>query len=184
MTAPAEVGAGETSKPGLAVTAASLPEALVTAVVVHGAATNRVKRVRRTKAGEALARLNEATQVRAAADAIAAQRDHRRHRLGAEPAPAMLSSAPAPQERPDSRPRGRTSRRPAGDRKPIRTPGMPADWVALCISMPREALAELDAVIERCRAAGLGKLARSRLIRIAIARLDVDALIPELRRTR
>ena len=50
--------------------------------------------------------------------------------------------------------------------------------------MPRAALAELDAIVERCRAAGAGTLARSRLIRIAIGRLDVDALIPELRRTR
>src|SRR5262249_23985067 len=115
MMAPADVGVGETSRPGLAVTAASLPEALVTAVVVHGAATNRGQRVRRTKAGEALARWNEAAQTRAAADAIAARRDHGRHRFGAEPAPAVLSSAPASRERADSRPRGRTSRAQASN---------------------------------------------------------------------
>lgn len=165
--------------------APNLPEPLVTAVVMRGVSSNRVKRVRRTKAGEALARSSEAAQVRAAVDAIAAQGDHRYDRVRTEPAPVAFSSSPVPQGgRPESRPPGRTSRRPAGDRKPIRTPGMPADWVALCISMPRDALAELDAIIERCRAAGAGKLARSRLIRIAIARLDVDALIPELRRTR
>jgi hypothetical protein len=50
--------------------------------------------------------------------------------------------------------------------------------------MPREALAELGAIVERCCAAGAGTLARSRLIRLAIARLDVEALILELRRTR
>jgi len=166
------------------VIAPNLPEPLVTAVVMRGVTSNRMKRVRRTKAGEALARSSEAAQVRAAADAIAAQGDHRRDRVSPEPATVALSSSPTSQGRPDSRPRGRTSRRPAGDRKPIRTPGMPADWVALCISMPRDALADLDTIIERCRAAGAGKLARSRLIRIAIARLDVDTLIPELRRTR
>jgi hypothetical protein len=50
--------------------------------------------------------------------------------------------------------------------------------------MPREALAEFDAIIERCCAAAAGTLARSRLIRLAIARLDLEALILKLRRTR
>ena len=45
-------------------------------------------------------------------------------------------------------------------------------------------IAELDAIGGQCRATGAGTLARSRLIQIPIARLHVEALIPELRRTR
>jgi hypothetical protein len=42
----------------------------------------------------------------------------------------------------------------------------------------------MDAIVERIKAAGITKISRSRLIRIGIARLDVDALVAELLRLR
>lgn len=61
---------------------------------------------------------------------------------------------------------------------------MPPGWVVLCVSAPGELITELDAAIARFDAAGVGRVSRSRLIRIAVAHLDVDRVIAELRRLR
>lgn len=53
-------------------------------------------------------------------------------------------------------------------------------FVTTCISMYPDDLARLDAMLERLRAAGIRDISRSKLIRIALRRLDVDALAGEL----
>lgn len=154
-----------------------LPTPLVTADIVAGAITNRVARVRRTRAGVAAARAREVAAQRQDADAIAATR-RKPGRAGA-PVPAPELPALPPPPRPSTR------RKPAAERRPIRTKGMPPGWVVLCVSAPGELITELDAAIARLNAgAGGGRMSRSRLIRIAVAHLDVDRVIAELRRLR
>lgn len=149
---------------------AGLPTPLVTADIVAGAITGRVARVRRTRAGQDAARAREAAAERQAVDAIAAAR--RKPELSG----GAASTLPPP--------RPSTRRKPAAERRPIRTKGMPPDWCAICVSAPRELITELDAAIARLAAEGAGHVSRSRLIRIAVAHLDVDRVIAELRRLR
>ncbi len=54
------------------------------------------------------------------------------------------------------------------------------DWTAYCASMHPSELAALDAVVDRFKAAGVRRMSRSWLIRIAVQRLDLDALQAEL----
>jgi len=53
-------------------------------------------------------------------------------------------------------------------------------WVCIGISTSPAALRELDAVVLRLKQAGIRKISRSWLLRIAVERLDVDALEAEL----
>ena len=62
----------------------------------------------------------------------------------------------------------------------IRTPKSDLPYKVVAISTYKSDLAELDAMVERCQAAGVRRMNRSRLLRIAIKRLDLDAVIAEL----
>lgn len=140
-----------------------LPEPLVSATITRGTISSRVKRVRTTRAGVAYKRAAAAATTRQAADAIAAQRA-----AGAHLEPAK-------------RPRRRLA---VEDRRELRTPGLPAGWHQICVCMPADVVRALDAAIERCAAAGAGSPSRSRLIRIALGRLDVADVVAELKRNR
>lgn len=64
----------------------------------------------------------------------------------------------------------------------IVVPKPPAEelpYKVVAISMYRDGLIELDAIVERCKAAGLTRMSRSRLIRIAIRRLDIERVIKD-----
>lgn len=58
----------------------------------------------------------------------------------------------------------------------------PDSYVVIAFSTYPAELVKLDAVVERLRAAGVKRINRSRLIRIALQRLDVDAIVDEMRR--
>lgn len=60
----------------------------------------------------------------------------------------------------------------------------PRDYVVLSISTYPENLRIADAIVERLRGAGITTASRSWLVRQAIERLDIDALIAEHRRPR
>lgn len=51
------------------------------------------------------------------------------------------------------------------------------DWVVLSISARPDDLPAWDAMVARCRRAGLSNMSRSQLIRIAMIALDLDAMI-------
>lgn len=53
-------------------------------------------------------------------------------------------------------------------------------FITTCISMYPDDLARLDAMLRKLRASGIRDVSRSKLIRIALRRLDVDALCAEL----
>jgi hypothetical protein len=55
----------------------------------------------------------------------------------------------------------------------------PADYVVTCISTYPADLIAADAAVARLKAGGLRHMTRSRLIRIALAKLDVDAVLAE-----
>lgn len=57
-------------------------------------------------------------------------------------------------------------------------------YVTLCISTYPEDLAALDAAVAQCTRAGIPKMSRSRLMRIALKRLDLEQVIAELRGVR
>src|SRR6185295_289581 len=52
----------------------------------------------------------------------------------------------------------------------------PADWVVVSVSVAPADLAQWDAKVAACRAAGVS-MSRSRLIAIALAALDLEAVI-------
>ncbi len=59
------------------------------------------------------------------------------------------------------------------------------EYTVICISTYWADLAALDAAVARLKAAGVRRATRSWLIRVAIARLDLDAVLAaELARTR
>lgn len=47
----------------------------------------------------------------------------------------------------------------------------------ICVSMYDTDLAVLDTYVHRCKVGGLTRMSRSRLIALAVSRLDIDALI-------
>lgn len=71
---------------------------------------------------------------------------------------------------------GRTSRKTAAERKEHRATGLPAGWHALCVSIPREQLEQLDAKLATLRAGGLTGMNRSKLIRIALQLVELEAI--------
>jgi hypothetical protein len=77
-----------------------------------------------------------------------------------------------------------TSRKPASVRKQHRAQGLPEGWHALCVTMPEAALIALDEKLDQIRAAGVLRMSRSRLVRIALSLVDVDAAIDAARRER
>jgi hypothetical protein len=60
---------------------------------------------------------------------------------------------------------------------PAAPPPEPPTYKVIAISMYLPGIAAMDASVDRCKAAGLTRMSRSKLIRIALAGLDVDALI-------
>ena len=52
-------------------------------------------------------------------------------------------------------------------------------WVTFCASPTPEVMREIDAKVEILKRAGDRKMNRSKLIRIAVAKLDMPALIKE-----
>jgi hypothetical protein len=65
---------------------------------------------------------------------------------------------------------------------PLPSPDPPGlSYKTICISMYLDDLAELDSAVKRCQTGGLRKMSKSQLIRIALSRLDVEALITEMR---
>jgi hypothetical protein len=58
-------------------------------------------------------------------------------------------------------------------------PGL--SYKTICISMYLDDLAELDSAVKRCQTGGLRRMSRSQLIRIALSRLDIEALLAEMR---
>lgn len=74
----------------------------------------------------------------------------------------------------------------AGDQPRARriTPGAiaraaPRAYVCLCISTFPAELAALDAAVAKLKMGGVRSMTRSRLIRIALERLDVEAVLAE-----
>lgn len=57
-------------------------------------------------------------------------------------------------------------------------------WVTICISTYPEDRDALDAAVAHCRDAGLTRMSRSQLLRIAFKRLDLAQLIAEARGVR
>lgn len=57
-------------------------------------------------------------------------------------------------------------------------------FLTLCISTYPEDLAALDAAVANCQRAGLTRMSRSQLLRIALKRLDLEQVIAELRGVR
>lgn len=55
------------------------------------------------------------------------------------------------------------------------------DYKTICISMYLDDIVGMETAVKRCKAAGLSRMSKSQLIRIALQRLDVDALIAEMR---
>ncbi len=73
-------------------------------------------------------------------------------------------------------------------RRPEDLPSAPRQhthkYTVICVSTYWTDLAALDAAVERLKAAGLRRASRSWLIRVAIARLDLEAVLTaELART-
>lgn len=54
-----------------------------------------------------------------------------------------------------------------------------AYWTIVPIGLRREVSDALNAAVKRCREQGLYRMTRSRLVRIALARLDLQAVIEE-----
>ena len=134
-----------------------MSRAIATAIIVPGKVTQRVSRVIRPH--------REAVELLARADAIAAARATN---------PDGPVTEPAPVPKPSS---GRRARRVArGHRLPPRHASR-RRYVVLAVSTYRRDLAALDAAVDRVRAAGARRANRSWLIRVAIARLDLDAVI-------
>jgi hypothetical protein len=52
----------------------------------------------------------------------------------------------------------------------------PTHYKVVCISIYTSDLADLDAKVEALKARGLTKMSRSQLIRLAVGRLDIDAI--------
>lgn len=57
-------------------------------------------------------------------------------------------------------------------------------FLTLCISTYPEDLAVMDAMVDQCKRAGLTRMSRSQLLRIALKRLDLEQVIVELRGVR
>lgn len=51
------------------------------------------------------------------------------------------------------------------------------DYTTICISLYFDDLASLEAAVKRCKSAGLRRMSKSQLIRIALRQLDLDSLI-------
>lgn len=66
----------------------------------------------------------------------------------------------------------------------IRQPVDGRTYEIVCISVYKTDLAELDSAVERMQAAGLKKMSRSQLLRIAFKRLDVAAVIADMQSLR
>jgi hypothetical protein len=63
---------------------------------------------------------------------------------------------------------------------PGQQPG-PRDWTVIAVSTWPSELAQLDALVDRLRQAGIRGMSRSRLIRLAVQQLDEARLIEQLR---
>jgi hypothetical protein len=106
----------------------------------------------------------------------------RRTKAGEEAAQRALDKKLREQADAIAATRPSTRRKSVDERKP--RPELPDGWHQICASVPAETIVAIDAVIARLEVEGLGKLSRSRVLRIAVQRLDVGPLIDELRRLR
>lgn len=66
----------------------------------------------------------------------------------------------------------------------VNAPAPEPRFVTLCISTYPEDRDVMDAMVDQCKRAGLTRMSRSQLLRIALKRLDLEQVIAELRDVR